>query len=78
MNATIWLATPSATIPLELTDCNAANAKTGNIITWETATEQQTDWFVIERQNAKGAFDEIGRVKAAGDSNQKRTYRFEA
>ena len=77
VNATIWLATPSATIPLELTDCNAANAKTGNIITWETATEQQTDWFVIERQNAKGAFDEIGRVKAAGDSNQKRTYRFE-
>ena len=76
MNAVIWLAA-SGTIPLALTECNAAATKTGNIITWETVSEHQTAWFVIERRENDGQFSEIGRIKAVGDSNQHRIYHYE-
>lgn len=76
MNATIWLAS-SPVIPLELTECHAENTKTSNTITWETLSEQQTAWFVIEKQEKTGIFTEIGRVQAAGNSNQTRTYHYE-
>ena len=54
-----------------------AATKTGNIITWETASEQGTAWYIIERRENDGQFAEIGRIKAAGDSNQHRIYHYE-
>jgi Secretion system C-terminal sorting domain len=76
MNATIWL-TASTSLPLSLSDCYATENKAVNILTWESLSEKNTDWFVLERMTEKGDFEEIGRMKAAGESKEKRKYQFE-
>ena len=44
-------------------------------VNWETATEEQSDYFAIERQSEfDKSFKEIGRVKAAGNTSKKLIY----
>ena len=44
---------------------------------WSTATEINTDYFIIERTTDGVYFDEVGFVKAAGNSFQTINYEFE-
>lgn len=43
---------------------------------WETASENNSDYFAVERSLDGKTFDEIGRVKAAGFSASPTTYPF--
>ncbi len=47
-----------------------------NILTWQTATEQNTSYFTVERSATSGNFSSIGKVNAAGNSNSQRNYNF--
>lgn len=61
----------STTISVDLTmiAANINLMKKQVEVTWETATEQQSDFFVIERKaELKDQFQEIGRIKGAGNS----------
>ncbi len=66
------------TLPIELLSFNAyANGEVNTII-WKTATEWNVERFVIERMNPEtGKVEEIGHVKATGNSNTIQSYSFD-
>lgn len=75
--------------PLDLTSCgealfvhfiniDAEDYAEGNqtLITWSTAVEQNSEYFIIERSFDGYTFEPIGQVTAAGNSNEILTYSF--
>lgn len=48
----------------------------GNKLLWKTASENNSDDFVIERSNDAETFEYVGKVKAAGNSVSVRSYSF--
>ncbi|MFD2721348.1 T9SS type A sorting domain-containing protein [Hymenobacter monticola] len=63
-------------LPVELTAFAAKWNNGAADLTWATATEKNSSYFVVER--AKGpetAFEAVGQVAAAGNSTQARTYK---
>lgn len=48
----------------------------GNIIDWQTFSEQNNDYFLIQRATISGSFLTIGKVDGADNSNQSINYRF--
>ncbi len=58
------------TLPIDLISFSAkANTNSVNL-NWETASEENNDYFTIERSYNAIDFEEIARVKAAGNSNK--------
>ena len=47
------------------------------MLEWETATEVNTKWHIIERSADGIDWQEVGRVPAAGESNDFRQYAYE-
>jgi hypothetical protein len=45
-------------------------------LVWETASESNSDYFMVEKQTGASSFREIGRVEAAGNSSGLRRYQF--
>ncbi len=45
-------------------------------ISWETASEINNDYFILEKSNGKDAFYEIARVDGAGNSNSMKEYSY--
>lgn len=43
-------------------------------LNWETETESSTDYFLIQRSDLDGNFQDVLQVNAAGNSSQARTY----
>ncbi len=63
-------------VPVALTDFKyTINSKVIDLI-WQTATENNTSYFDIERSADGIRYASIGRVAAAGNSNSLRNYRF--
>jgi len=48
----------------------------GNRLMWKTASENNSDVFVVERSKNGQQFEYVGKVKAAGTSNGVRNYSF--
>jgi len=67
----------SDVIPVELVSFTGEERDCKNYLTWETATEANSDYFVVERSLDALQFNEIGRVDAAENSTQNTTYNFE-
>ena len=42
---------------------------------WVTATEQGSDYFILEKRRADGSFQSVGRAKGAVNSTESLTYR---
>ncbi|MDD2633991.1 MAG: T9SS type A sorting domain-containing protein, partial [Bacteroidales bacterium] len=63
-------------LPVELVDFSATCLKTSANIHWQTATETNNDYFILEKSNGKDEFYEIARIKGAGNSNQLVDYQF--
>jgi hypothetical protein len=55
-----------AVLPAELLTFQGKNTEGGNLLTWQTASEINTDNFEIERSTDGQLFDKIGTVKAQG------------
>ncbi|MGI4873989.1 MAG: hypothetical protein ACRYFX_22750 [Janthinobacterium lividum] len=71
--------TPTAPLPVTLTSFGVRRpAGAGPVeVSWATASEQNSAYFVVERMAELGAgFQAVGRVAAAGTSSQPRQYRF--
>ncbi len=67
---------PSLCLDVELVSFTGEERDCKNHLTWETATESNSDYFVIERSFNANAFSEIGRVNAAGTSYENLSYSF--
>jgi hypothetical protein len=66
----------SSVLPLELISFDAAQEQSSVLCKWVTATERNTDMFVVERSADGIHFEVVGTVKAAGDSESARYYEF--
>ena len=63
-------------LPVELTVFKA-DAKDQKVeLNWETASEQNSSHFIVERSNNKKEFSTIGKVDAAGHSQSTQKYSF--
>lgn len=64
------------TVPVTFTGFDAKCSDKGTILTWSTATEQNSDRFEIERSDNGVDWYKIGSVAAAGNSNSNRSYQY--
>ena len=65
-----------APLPVKLQDFTVSLAGADAQLLWQTASEQNTLDFVIERSDDGSRFTRIGSVAAAGESNSKKQYAF--
>lgn len=65
-------------LPVELTKFSGTARNKTNILSWETASEFNSDHFVLQRSATTDSesFEALGTVKAAGQSLQTNTYQF--
>ena len=63
-------------IPVELVEFKAQYTEGGNLLTWRTASERNTDDFDIEKSSDGKVFEKIGTVKAKGNSQTPQYYAF--
>lgn len=52
------------------------NLQIGTMLTWSTSFENESEVFIIEKSIDGIDFEEVGNVKAAGDSDEIRSYNF--
>lgn len=64
------------TLPVSLTALNASKRGKTAIVKWSTATESGNSHFVVERSQDGLAFNEVGRISGAGDSQTAINYNF--
>ncbi len=64
-------------LPITLTKFNAECSTDGVLVNWETASEQNSDYFIIERSEDGVIWTQVGAIKAAGNSNTYINYQFE-
>jgi hypothetical protein len=63
-------------LPVEFLFIEAEALETVNEVRWATASERNSDHFVVERRSEYGEYEAIGLVAAAGYSVQRTDYRF--
>lgn len=64
-------------LPVKLLMFDARPYKDKEIVcNWTTATEENSDYFTVERSVDGINFEKAGTVKAAGNSNEQRNYKF--
>ncbi len=63
-----------AILPIELLTFEGRNEGSYNLLTWETASESNNDYFKIESSVDGYNWNEIGRVVGAGNSSQALSY----
>jgi len=63
-------------LPIELLSFNAKAEGTKCFLNWETASEINSDYFIVQKSIDGKNFEETGRVKAAGNSTETRNYSF--
>lgn len=64
------------TLPVELLSLEATAQNTVMDVTWATATEQNSDYFEVQRSGDNESFTPIGIVGAAGDAQFRTDYLF--
>lgn len=62
------------TLPVELVDFKATCQSGDVMLTWITASETNNDYFTVEKSNNAIDFEEVDRVKGAGNSNYNLKY----
>lgn len=64
-------------LPVELTAFNGQNKQGINLLTWETATETNNDYFSIAHSSDGFSWQEIDKVSGAGNSTEVKNYSLE-
>lgn len=63
-------------LPVELISFEAKYENHHALITWETASEKNNDYFTIERSSDAKNFEAIGKVEGAGNSSSANDYSY--
>ncbi|MEL6720647.1 MAG: T9SS type A sorting domain-containing protein [Bacteroidota bacterium] len=67
----------NAVLPVELMQFTATPISENEVtLSWTTASEEENDYFQIEKSRDGQKFEAIGKVKGAGNSLEQRTYQF--
>lgn len=75
LNSFTWTIS-NTTVPLELLDFEASMVEGKALLSWETASERNTDYFTVQKSTDGRSFRNIGTVKAAGNSSTLLKYDF--
>lgn len=67
-------AVPGGVLPVVLKSFTGAALNTGNQLVWETLSEQNIDYYTVERSLDATNWSEIGRINVAGNSQLSRKY----
>jgi zinc metalloprotease ZmpB len=67
---------PAPPAPVELLRFEATRAAATSVLTWATASEEDNDYFVVERSADGTHFESLGRVKGAGDAYTEQRYAY--
>ena len=69
---------PDGALPVELNAFNGLAMERSNMLKWQTASEENTMAFIVERSlDGRSDFIEVGRVNAVGNSTTLRNYEIE-
>lgn len=63
-------------LPVELVDFSGICVDDGIILTWQTATELNNDYFILEHSTANENFQKVGIVQGQINSNELTSYAF--
>jgi len=63
-------------LPIKLLSFSGKERPSSIHLSWHTATEQNNDYMAVERSADGVKFEELGRVKGAGTTEQPQEYRF--
>lgn len=67
----------ASTLPVEFVEFTATLSDNKSVILkWKTATEQNNDFFSVEKSTNGFSFSEIGKIKGAGNSSSEKSYEF--
>ncbi len=66
----------SAALPVTFSYFKGQESNAGNLLQWGTATEQNNDYFSIEKSTDGNGFTSIGKVTGAGTSSAAHEYTF--
>lgn len=66
----------NAVLPIELLNFQATPHSKNVQLTWQTATERNSNRFDIERSQNGKSFEKIGQIKTYGNSSDLKTYAF--
>ena len=72
----IWKYTVPTVLPIRLISFLATARGNNNVLTWKTASEDNTKVFEIERARDAMNFEKLGSVTAAGNSTEAKSYQF--
>jgi Secretion system C-terminal sorting domain len=75
-NLSVLQFTGSVPLPITLLNFTGQRVDRAIDLSWQTATEENSSYFVIGRYDNSGSLIEIGEVSAAGNSNTLRNYSF--
>lgn len=76
-NVDVGYALLGSILPAKLLDLTAVWQDIDGLLTWQTSEETNTDFFGLERSLDGGqSFVEIGKVKAAGNSMEMKSYKY--
>src|SRR5205085_9778599 len=64
------------TLPIELISFTGATMFDGNLLAWSTASEQNSNYFSLERSSDGNQFSGIAQVGAAHNSTATRSYQY--
>lgn len=65
-------------VPVTLSNLSCKADKNNNVnLYWETQSENNTDYFIVERSVDGRNFKQLGKVKAAGNSSLKHEYSYQ-
>lgn len=64
-------------LPVELTSFKAAALSSEEVsLDWQTATEKNNDFFLVQRSDNGNRWETLGKLDGAGNSNSPKTYRW--
>ena len=63
-------------LPVNWMEFIAERSGTKAKLSWQTASEQNTDFFIVQRREENGTYTDIGFIKAAGNSSTVSSYVF--
>lgn len=73
-NVSILLNCTSVPLPVELISFSAEQTGSSVSLAWTTATELNNDYFTVERSTDGTGYEQIAKVKGAGNSSQEIQY----
>lgn len=67
---------PPPPLPVELVDFSCEKSEGGNILLWQTASEYNSDYFLLQKSKNNMLFEDIEKIPAAGNSTQFKNYTY--